>query len=247
MALFDFLKNFREGSKERKLLKAIKRVSDKNQNSENRNAAIDYLTQKGSDEAIAGLIGRFNFNFDKTIVDKEEKERVSDILLEFGEKSVPQLKEYIQKSYSIAWPIKILAKLINHDELVDFLIGMLSTEELLFDEKELEKRIDLLGHIAEFKSDKITEKVITLLSNDDDRVVLKAIEIIEKQDDQKAREPLLNILTNENIPNRIKARIIDAFVKLSWDVRGFRNKVEALLPKGHYLNREGQIRIRGQH
>jgi HEAT repeat protein len=242
--MLNFIKKFKENSEQNKLKKQIKRAQDKIATTETRYAAFDTLKKIGTTAAILGLIGRFAFNYDKSIVDKEEKEYVLNILIDFNARAIEPLKQFIQNNYTIGWPAQTLSKLIPEKELLDYLILQISTEEYLFDEKENDKRLELLNLVANYKNELLIEKAIKLLSDEDDRVKLKVIEILETQKDEKAREPLLNMLTDNNMPIRLKTRIFEAFTKTDWTVSGFRKKVEEILPQGYYINKEGQIRLR---
>src|SRR3989338_6198047 len=147
MIFKDFFQRWSKQRERSKLSKSIRTISNKHTLAENRLAAMDRLESIGSEDALCGLLARYNFTIsDKSIQDLEEKERVESILIEFGERAVPALKRFIESSTSIAWPVRILKKLISEDSLIHFLLGRVSTEEIVFNERLLDKNVELLNH-----------------------------------------------------------------------------------------------------
>ncbi len=239
------MEKYREKRRVSAVQKSIKKISDKHQLTENRYAAADFLVHDGSDEAVAGLLHRFDFTYDNSIKDKSEKEYVAKLLINFGERAVPFVKEYINKAENIAWPLKILGQLIKKDDILAFLLSMLNDEDSTFNEDVLEKRLDLLNYLVEFKNTEIVKKVIVFLGDDEEEVRYRAIEVLGEQGDVIARDPLVEIMVNEEESMRIKMRILEIFIQNQWTVSGHKKQIEEMLPEGFYLTREGKIKVRG--
>jgi len=70
--------------------------------------------------------------------------------------------------------------------------------------------------------------------------------LLRHKDVESAREPLLQLLTNDKEDSRrIKKRIIDGFADLGWDVKGFSGTVEKMLADllpGARLDNHGKIK-----
>ena len=241
----NLIKKIKRNRKDKSLKSAAKRIANKNTTAELRYGAADKLKALGTPEAIYGLLGRYNFSSDKNIENNEEKENVKQIVLSFGNKSVDPLKRYIKNFATVAWPIKILQEIVSEGELISFLLSVLETEHIMFNEREVEKRIELLNHLREFKHPEISEKVVKLLNDFDDRVRFAAIEILEIGGDETTREALLNLFNDDNESIRMKTKIIEVFSKTGWKVTGFRNKIEENLPEGYKVTREGRIKSKG--
>ena len=249
MIFKDFFQRWSKQRERSKLSKSIRTISNKHTLAENRLAAMDRLKSIGSEEALCGLLARYNFIItDKSIQDLEEKERVESILIEFGERAVPALKRFIESSTSIAWPVRILKKLISEDSLIHFLLGRVSTEEIVFNERLLDKNVELLNHLAEYNHIAIVKKATELLTPDnDDRIRFQAIAIIEKAGDENARNSLLKLATDPSETARIKNRIFEAFAHQRWSVHGYRGKIEELLPSEYSITREGMIKSKNDY
>jgi hypothetical protein len=245
MGIFDYFKNYKENSRRSSLRKNIACLSNKHQLTENRYAAAEALGKEGTDVAIAGLLRRYDFTYENSIKDKAEKEYVANLIEGFGDRAILIVKEYIQKGTNIAWPLKILDKLISKREVLDFLLSNLSLEDATFRENILEKRLDILNYLAEFKDKEIVRKVIAFLSDEEEEVRFRAIEVLGEQGDEDAKDPIVKLLVDENESSRIKMKIFDVLLNHNWSVAGYRKTVEEILPQGYYLTRDGTIKIRG--
>jgi len=245
MGLIDFIKGYKERNRIGSLRRNISKLSNKHQLSENRYAAAESLYNNGSNEAIAGLLKRFNFTYENSIKDKAEKEYVSKLILNFGERAIPFIKNYIKNEANISWPLQILDELIPKNEILNFLLSLLNDEDATFKESVLEKRLDLLNYLSEFKDREIVEKVISFLSDEEEEVRFKAIEVLGKQGDSSAKDHVLKLLADDSESIRIKMKIFEVLLITEWPVSGFRKKVEEILPEGYYLTREGIVKIRG--
>src|SRR5436853_768952 len=80
VGIFDFLSGGKGGA----VQKTVARANNKNAQSVDRFRALEQLRDDGSDEAIAGLLRRFSFNYDKSIEDEQEKEWVHDTIIELA-------------------------------------------------------------------------------------------------------------------------------------------------------------------
>ncbi len=240
-----FFKKFIENRKKRKLESAIEKIANKNTTQDSRQAAIEYLSKQSGFEVIYGLLQRYNYTIDKSIVDNDEKEKVLEYVLAFEKEAIRPVQDYIIKNETIAWPLRILRKLVSEGEYIQFLVDNLKTEETLFDHKAEEKKVDILHHFEEFKNDSVFQKVRLLLNDHDERIRLAALSVLEKQENESIREELLEILIKPEESKRITAKIIDIFKHTNWGVLGYRKSVEEMLPDGFYVTKEGLIRERG--
>ena len=241
-----FFTKFIEKRKKRKLASSIEKIANKNTTQDSRQGAIEYLSKQTGFDAIYGLLQRFNYTLDKSIVDTDEKEKVEEYVLAFGNEAVHPVQKYIIKNETIAWPLRILRKLIREGEYIQFLVDNLKTEETIFDHKAEEKKIDIIHHLEEFKNNSVFEKVCALIGDHDERIRLAALSVLEKQDNEAIREELLTILIKPEESRRITSKIIDIFKHTNWDIKGFRKSVEEILPDGFYVTKEGYIRERGR-
>lgn len=242
MGIGDFLKNYQENRGRKAIEKHEKIIGKKNTTEEQRNVAIAELRKIESAEAASALLKRYNYTIEKTIADLEEKEQVHNILVEWKNISVKPVKEYMKRSFHVAWPHKILAKLVEQDELLAFLLHILPSEDTLFDETASSKRLELLTILKDYKDPRITPALLPLLENRDDDVKLSVIAVLEAQADPASRDAMIETFKNEKESVRLQRRIIEAFAALGWTVEGFKKDIEKLLPPGFSISKDNTLK-----
>ncbi|HOW16718.1 MAG TPA: hypothetical protein PK443_03310, partial [bacterium] len=93
---------------------------------------------------MAVLLERFSVSVQNSIKDAEEKNTIKDFIISLGDRSIEPVKSYIAKSHIVAHPIEILFELMDKDSVLTFLNDMLTTDDTLFDDPVVEKRIEVL-------------------------------------------------------------------------------------------------------
>ena len=92
------------------------------------------------------------------------------------------------------------------------------------------------------KVEGVVDGVIPCLKSPDDTVRIAAVECLEAHADEKAREPLLDALVSDDEDSvRVRTRITESLERLAWDVKGFRKKVEAVLPEPYRVSSKGKV------
>jgi hypothetical protein len=133
MGLFDL---FRGKSKETDVSDAtpaidknvarIARVAgDKHAQNYDRLEAIEALSRIPSAESAAGLLRRFTFHIDPSIIDQEEKDVAMRGIMSAGEAAVEPIRAFCVKAESLTWPLKILKELVPEDRYRQELIQLL--------------------------------------------------------------------------------------------------------------------------
>ncbi len=229
------------GTKEQKL-KA--KILQKYGPPENRQKAIEQLRELGTDEAIRTLLLRFTLRIEPGITDDEDKERVVEIIRDFGERAVGPLKEFLQSRDEIAFPLRALKELVAEKDVIDTVCDILDKAALEY-ARDPEKRIQLMRHLRDHKDPRIVETSLKFIEDMADDVKIAALEAIEAQGpDDRAREPIIHALlkAHEESNNRVKDAAAHALEVTQLPVKGFRPKVEAALPAGFTLDREGRVK-----
>lgn len=232
-----------------RLHKHIMRAKNKDAQSVDRFSSLEVLRDAASDnhpEAIDGLLGRFTMRYDKSIEDEQEKQWVFDELVKLGSKVLGPLQRHLQSAESIAWGLKILLEVATPDEAWPILADLCERNDNTY-VRDPSKKIQLLGFLGEQSDTRCGKALLPYLEDVDEGVRFVAVEsLIRHKDPEYAREPLLQLLTNEKEDSRrIKKRIIDGFADLGWDVKGFSGTVEKMLPDllpGSRLDNHGKIK-----
>ena len=186
-------------------------------------------------------------NCEPSIRDEDEKQQVFDILSGFGDDVVPAIEDYINRkdaaSIPITWPLKVLAAVTEPQDAVGVIVRALlqmGTEYI----REPERKVLLVSQLSEYDDERVVKTLIPFLRDHRDEVQLEALSAMERRADEAAREPMLDLLVEEDTPLRLRACIADKLKTLGWTVKGYRKKVEEALPDGLHVDRSGRIKGR---
>ena len=242
MGLLDLFS--KERTRERNANRAINKFSQ----SPDRLKALQSLASDGSPEAIYGLLRRFGMMVDKTIDDEQEKEWVFDTLVAKGGVVLEPLKKYLLAADSIAFPLRLLDKIVaTKDEVIDVIAYVMERHPPGY-ERDPTKKMQLLTHLGALKHGKSAALCAPYLKDMDEGVRYTAVEALLRQKNEAvAREPLLELFTSDAEESlRIRIKIAEGFAELGWLVQGFRPGVEKKLPDAFALDREGHIKKKQQ-
>ncbi len=210
---------------------------------------------KGNDDVqfnkiIAVLLDRFSVSVQNSIKDAEEKNTIKDFIISLGDRSIEPVKSYIAKSHIVAHPIEILFELMDKDSVLTFLNDMLTTDDTLFDDPVVEKRIEVLKHFAGETNSSVLSKAGVYLNDSDDRLVIASIRFVRDYvfadndpDMDKIQEVMLNKFIDEETSMRIKIELLNVFMEQNWKVQNNKKKIEEILPEGYFINAQGYIRV----
>ncbi|MBN1114984.1 MAG: hypothetical protein JXA66_06550 [Oligoflexia bacterium] len=237
-------------------------LMNKHTPSENRCAAMEYFKSKTDallkknrkDEAVEVatiLLGRLSFTVSNSIKDSDEKEFVKEYIKGLGTVSVGPLKKYIVENDSIAHAIDVLRSIEGNDRTLDFLDSIITADDTLFDDKLVEKRVEILKQFAGETFPSMLSKSLAFLRDSDDRLVIASIRflrdyVFEGEEDSRvpeAMEAMIDLFADPDASNRIRIELLHAFIEQNWRMSGFKKKLENGLPDGYYINSQGYIRV----
>ncbi|MEI6092438.1 MAG: hypothetical protein WCQ47_02000 [bacterium] len=251
--IFSGLSNFSYNLKKSTML-------NKHTPSENRYAAYEYFQDKiskaqkenKSDEfnsLVELFLSRFNIAISNSIKDDEEKRYIKSYLDSLGESVVEPVKNFINKNHIIAYPIEILDSIIGKEKTLDFLNTVLTTEDTLFDDPLVEKRIEILKQFAGSTYHDVLSKALVFLNDSDDRLVIASIRFIrdyifaEGKEMDKVAELMALKFVDPETSARIRIELLNVFIEQDWKVSGVRKQFEELLSEGYYINTQGFVRV----
>lgn len=226
--------------------------------SESRYAAYEYFKDKaekalkdGNAEDFSKYVGlfleRLAIAADNSIKDAEEKQFIKDFLKQLGSNVVGPLKDFIKDKYSVAHPIEVLIHIEGREQCLDFLDAVLHTDDTLFDDPLVEKRIEILKHFAGDTHASVLKKSLVFLNDSDDRLVIASIRFIrdyafkDEKEFETVRDRLIEKFMDTETSARIRMEILNVFVEQEWKVSKSEN-FEALLPEGYYVNAQGYLK-----
>jgi hypothetical protein len=227
--------------------------------SESRYAAYEHFKDKaekalkdGNAEDFNKYIGlfleRLSIAADNSIKDAEEKQFIKDFLKQLGSNVVGPLKDFIKEKYAVAHPIEVLIHIEGREQCLDFLDAVLNTDDTLFDDPLVEKRIEILKHFAGDTHASVLKKAQVFLNDSDDRLVIASIRFIrdyafkDEKEFEAVRDRLVEKFMDPETSARIRMEILNVFVEQEWKVSKSET-FEALLPEGYHVNAQGYLKI----
>ncbi|MEM9074140.1 MAG: HEAT repeat domain-containing protein [Myxococcota bacterium] len=230
MGLFDFI-----GGKERTFKKHAARAASKKAQAADRWVSLNFLGDNASAEAVAALLQRFTFRIDPSITDQSEKDLALKGIIGAGSVAVEPVREFLQTSASIAWPIKMLQSLVSGDEVVGALLELLEGMETDY-ERDPQKKIDLIMQLEDHQDARIRPAVERFLEDANENVRFHATgAILNQEDASESQGKLLDALVVEE-GVRVRVQILDGFIANEWELGGRVAEVQPKLPSGYILD-----------
>ncbi len=242
------------GSKEEReqgaLRKLAKKVTERYGPPENRQKAMQQLSDIGTPAALRTLCLRFTVNAEPGITDAEDKETVRQMLVDEGAEAIGPIESFVrEEEEGIAWALRVLAEIAPPDKVLAVVVGELRRLGTIYT-RDPEKKIVLLTwlleHHAGASGADIEPALLPLLEDFSDDVRISATRaLVSVATGEKARDALIQLLLRDRDNARVRGEVLDALATLGADVKGHRPTVEALLVEPFFLDREGRVKKRG--
>ncbi len=232
----------KEGREVARIRKLIRFGTDKYRQPYERQKALLDLQKIGTHEAIYGMLKRFTVTVPNSTVDEEEKEMVIGTLIdEFSHEAIEPVMEYLLAEERLSFPLRYLAAVLPVDEYLGRICGLLErlAAQYLRDNSKIVQLVDSLG---ELRDPRVVVALMSYLDHHDDDVVVAVIDVLERQADEVARKPFIELLIQDEERPRVKRRAAEALLRLDWPVTGFTGQVEKNMPSGFRLNAQGRVR-----
>ena len=236
MGLFDVFKGGGSGLK-----KHVARVANKRAQRHERWESIQVLGNDGSDEAIRALLTRFTIRVDPSITDGEEKNAAFQGVVQQGDAALGPVRDFLESSETLAWPLKILKELQSEEEVTSTLLELLSKMDTEY-ERDPQKKIDVIASFEERKDPRIVEAVTRFLEDMNETARFHAVGAILAQDEaDEARDALAKAFVAEESV-RVRMRILDGFIDRSWTLADVKDEASSRMPMGYILGKKGEVR-----
>ena len=235
-------------------------ILSKDAPSENRYASYEYFKDKTKkslknndmdsfNEIVDIFLQRVSISVSNSIKDDEEKAYIIDFLISLGDIVITPIKQFIEKQHVIAHPIEIMLAIVGKDQTLGFLDSVLTTEDTLFDDPLVEKRIEILKQFAGSTHEPVLSKALIFINDSDDRLVIASTRFIRDyvfKHGDSAMDDVAQILTvkfvDQDTSARIRMELLNVFVTQEWKIKGVKKQFEELLPDGYYINSQGYTR-----
>ncbi len=227
---------------EKQILQKSRKLANIFAQPEDREAAARWLADEGSDQAILGLLGRFDVSIENSMKDAAEKELVTELLRGMGGAVLGPARRYVRRCKNMAWPLRVIEDAGGREDALASVLEMLDEEAAREDFKPDRKR-NLLVKVADYRDPRIVPSAVRFLGDFDEGVRYAAAEAVLAQGTTDGREGLLAVLANPaEESNRLRARIADAFATRGWTLGDRARDVAARPPAGWQVR--GQTLVR---
>jgi HEAT repeat protein len=226
------------------LKKHIDRVGNKRAQKHERWESIQTLAADGSEEAIRALLVRFTIRVDPSITDGEEKSAAFHGVVQHGEAALGPVRDFLESSETLAWPLKILKEIQSEDQVIATLLELLATMHTEY-ERDPQKKIDLIASFEEQKDPRIVEAVTRFLEDMNETARFHAVGAVLHQDEaEQARDALTKAFLDEESV-RVRMRILDGFIEQGWKLAEVKDQASGKMPNGYTLGKKGEVRKKG--
>lgn len=210
---------------------------------ENRQGALQKLFEMKTAESLSAMLQRFTVRVEPGITDDEEKQYVYESLVSAGDLAVGPIKSYLQKHEQPTWAIKALEQLVSKQEVVDTLLAVLEKEGAEYT-RDPDKKITLLRHLGQIDDERIGPRVVPFLDDMSEDVRVEAVAVLAARAHEGTREALVQTLAKANSESseRLKRAVANALVQTGFSVKGQTPSVQAALPAGYSIDKEGHVR-----
>ncbi|HHO53218.1 MAG TPA: hypothetical protein ENK18_20670 [Deltaproteobacteria bacterium] len=235
MGIFDFFL-----SEDRRIAKEQRTLTNRDKQTEDREAAARWLADREAPKALVALLTRFDMNLENQLKDKSEKELVYALLIGVGEPVVRPLERHLARCKQVATPLRLYIDLVGLDAAIEKVFEILRIEHEKDDFKP-QKKHDLLIWLVDHQHERCIEVATPFLEDFDENVRYAAAEVMIAQRDDAAHPILERALANPSEEsNRLRVRLSEAFQQRRWIVSD-RDAVAAVLPETFALTDDGRI------
>jgi hypothetical protein len=198
--------------------KSGRRARDRDAQPEDREAALHILAEKGTDEALLALCGRFDLQLEHGLKDRKEKDIATDLLVAKGAQGSAAATRHARQSPNFASAVRVVELVEGADRSTALLLELLAAERVE-EEFKVEKKRNLLISLAERRHPDIVASAARFLADFDEGVRNAAVEALAAQEGDGMRDALAAALANQREEStRIRGRVAEVFATRRWPV-----------------------------
>ena len=134
---------------------------------------LELLYEMGTDEAILGILKRFTFRTEASIVDEDEKELAYKLLVRSGSSAILPIERFVDGHEAVYWPIKALCEIAGIDAAVDLLLKVLDRSQERSGRVN-EQKTQLVSNLRDFNHPRVLERLHQLVADEDEDVRIMA-------------------------------------------------------------------------
>ena len=225
-----------------KVDRLVKKLTNAWVQTQERQRIMHVLADMGTDEALFGLLKRFSYRTEQSIVDEDEKQMALRLVVAAGNDVIPAIERYVEQYDRVYYPLKALKEIAGIDVAVELILRVLDKAED-YDGRINEQKNQLVSNLRDFQHPLIQERLIKLCNDENDEVRLKAIDALSTYGEEVALTAIAERLLDENESPSVKAVLFEQLLEDGWSLSRWRDALlEAdVLPSYYRMNKRGTL------
>ena len=201
---------------------------------------LELLYEMGTDEAILGILKRFTFRTEASIVDEDEKELAYKLLVRCGSSAILPIERFVDGHEAVYWPIKALHEIAGIDAAVDLLLKVLDRSQERSGRVN-EQKTQLVSNLRDFNHPRVLERLHQLVADEDEDVRIMAMDGLLTYGEDVALQPAVRLLLDTEESARVKMVLLEQLIELQWSLASWREQFEEqdLLPYPYRVGGKG--------
>jgi hypothetical protein len=223
-------------STDKRLSKNQRRLTDRDAQAEDRQAAAEWLLENGEAKGLRALLTRFDMSLTHQLNDKAEKEFVFGLLAARGKDLAKPLRVHLKKCRQFALPIRLLEEVEGEQVATEYVYKLLEIEFEMDDLNNPDKKKNMLVWLTERRHPGATEAAKPFIDDFDEGVRHAAMEVVITQSGPDAAGLLeARMVHPEEDSNRLRVRLCQVFIQRGWSLSD-PAAVEAIVPLGYQVS-----------
>lgn len=223
-----------------KIDRYVKKLTNAYVQTHERIRMMELLAEEGTDEALLGILKRFTFRTEASIVDEDEKEIAYKLLVRAGSSAILPIERFVDSHEAVYWPIKALNEIAGIDTAVDLLLKVLDRSEERSGRVN-EQKTQLVSNLRDFNHPRVLERLQALVTDEDEDVRIMAMDGLITYGQDTALQPAVRLLLDPEESARVKMVLLEQLIELQWSISAWREQFEEqdLLPYPYRVGANG--------
>lgn len=235
-----WLDSFFGGKRATKVDRLVTKLMNGYSQTHERVRAMEILADVGTDESLFGILQRFTYRTEASIVDEEEKEVAYQLLCQSGAAAIPPIQRFVKSQDAVYWPLKALREIAGIDMAVDLLLLALDRADDV-DTRVNKQKVELVSNLRDFPHPRVQARLLGYAEDPDEECRVLAIDgLIVYGEEVALPAAAARLLDPEEVP-RVKMVILEQLIENEWSLSKWRDA----LTEGEFLPFPYQIGARG--
>lgn len=225
-----------------KVKRLVKKLTNAYVQTAERMRIMQVLADIGTTEAYEGLMQRFTYRTEASIVDEDEKRTAYELIVSAGPSVIPAIEAFVSKHENIYWPAKALGELAGKEQAVRVLLNALAKASEATVRRN-EQRAQLVSNLRDFPHPDVQAKLDELVDDEDEDVRIMAIDGLMTYGEEVARDRVVRRLLHEDEVPRVRTVLFEQLIEAGWSLKDFKAEIEEadILPAYYRIGKGGAL------